>query len=71
MNCKCLKTVLRKIYGPKKDELNGNLRVLHNVKLRVLCKSPKFETRNFGSYNVLGNKRNACRIFLGNPLGKL
>jgi hypothetical protein len=32
--------VLRKIYGPKRDEVTGEWRKLHNGELYNLCSSP-------------------------------
>jgi hypothetical protein len=32
--------VLRRIFGPKRDEMTGEWRKLHNEELRDLCSSP-------------------------------
>jgi hypothetical protein len=32
--------VLRRIFGPKRDEVTGEWRKLHNEELRDLCSSP-------------------------------
>jgi hypothetical protein len=32
--------VVRRIYGPKRDEVTGGWRKLHNEQLRDLCPSP-------------------------------
>jgi hypothetical protein len=32
--------VLRRIFGPKRDEVNGKWRKLHNEELHILCSSP-------------------------------
>jgi hypothetical protein len=32
--------VLRRIFGPKRDELTGEWRKLHNEELRAFCSSP-------------------------------
>jgi len=32
--------VLRRIYGPKRDEVTGEWRKLHNKKLHDVCSSP-------------------------------
>jgi hypothetical protein len=32
--------VLRRIFGPKRDKVTGELRQLHNEELRDLCSSP-------------------------------
>jgi hypothetical protein len=34
--------VLRRIFGPKRDEVTGEWRRLHYVKLYALCSSPRF-----------------------------
>jgi hypothetical protein len=34
------KRVLRRIFGPKRDEVTGDLRILHNEELRNLYTSP-------------------------------
>jgi hypothetical protein len=34
------KKVLRRIFGPKRDEVTGGWRKLHNEELRDLCSSP-------------------------------
>jgi hypothetical protein len=34
------KRVLRRIFGPKRDEVTGNWRRLHNEELNDLCSSP-------------------------------
>ena len=34
------KRVLRRIFGPKRDELTGELRQMHNDELNNLCSSP-------------------------------
>jgi hypothetical protein len=36
----CLRTVLRKIFGPKRDEVTGEWRKLHNEELRDLHSLP-------------------------------
>jgi hypothetical protein len=36
----CLKTALRRIFGPKRDEISGSWRKLHNEELRNLYYSP-------------------------------
>jgi hypothetical protein len=33
-------TVLRRIFGPKRDEVTGEWRKLHNEELSDLCSSP-------------------------------
>jgi hypothetical protein len=64
--------VLRKIFGPKRDEIIGGWRKLHNEELHNLycslsiiriIKSRKM--RWAGHVARMGEKRNAYRIFVG------
>jgi hypothetical protein len=64
--------VLR-IFGPKRDEVTGGWRKLHNEELRNLYSSPndevkKDETGRACSTNV--GEVNACRILEGKPKRK-
>jgi hypothetical protein len=34
--------VLRRIFGPKRDEVTGEWKKLHNEELHILCSSPKY-----------------------------
>jgi hypothetical protein len=58
--------VLRRIFGPKRDEVTGEWRKLHNKKLRHLCSSPSIiriiKTRMMrwvGHVARMGEKRSA------------
>jgi hypothetical protein len=60
--------VLRKIFGPKRDEVTGDWRKLHNEELRDLYCSPSIITiiksrrrRRAGHVARMGEKRNARR----------
>jgi hypothetical protein len=71
------KSVLRRIFGPKRDEVTGGWRKLPNAKLRNLYASPSIirmiKSRRMGwAENVarMGEKRNAYRILMGKPEGK-
>jgi hypothetical protein len=65
------------IFGPKKDELTGRCRKLHNVELRDLYSSPSI-TRMIKSRSMrwaghvarMEEKRNAYRLLVGKPEGK-
>jgi hypothetical protein len=69
--------LLRRIFGPKRDEVTGGWRKLHNEELRDLYSSPSI-IRIIKSRRVrwarhvarMGEKRNACRLLLGKPEGK-
>jgi hypothetical protein len=69
--------VLRRIFGPKRDEVSGEWRKLHNEELRDLYPSPSiirlFKSRRMrwaGHVARMGEKRNAYRLLVGNPEGK-
>jgi hypothetical protein len=64
--------VLRRIFGPKKDEVSGDWRELHNEELHNLYSSSntirimKSRTmRRAGHVAQMGEKRNAYRILVG------
>jgi hypothetical protein len=69
--------VLRRIFGPKEDDMTGGCRKLHNADLRKLCSLPSVfrmikSRRMRWAKNVarMGEKRNAYRILVGKPDGK-
>jgi hypothetical protein len=69
--------VLRRIFGPKRDEVAGDWRKLHNEELHRLYSSPSIirmiksrRMRCAGHVARMGEKRNAYRILVGNPEGK-
>jgi hypothetical protein len=64
--------VLRRIFGPKRDEVTGKWRRLHNEELNDLYSSPNIiwviKSRNMrwaGHVARIGDRRGAYRIFLG------
>jgi hypothetical protein len=68
--------VLRRIFGPKKDEVTGGWRKLHNEELHNLSSSPNIHVirmmkskgmRRGRACNTNGWKRNTCRILVGKP----
>jgi hypothetical protein len=66
--------VLRRIFGPKKNEVTGEWRKLHNVELRDLYSSPSIiriiksrRMRWAGHVAGMGEKRNAYRLLVGKP----
>jgi hypothetical protein len=69
--------VLRRIFGPKRDEVKGDLRKLHNEELHNLYSSPniirmiKSKTMRLARYvSRMGAMRNAYRILVGRHEGK-
>jgi hypothetical protein len=64
--------VLRRIFGPKRDELTGEWKKLHNEELHDLYSSPSIikiikSRRMSGSCRTTGEKRNAYRLLVGKP----
>jgi hypothetical protein len=69
--------VLRRIFGPKRDEMARGRRKLHNEELRILYSSPSIirmikgrRMRWAGHVARMEEKRNAYRILVGKPEGK-
>jgi hypothetical protein len=69
--------VLRKIFGPKRDEVTGDWRKLHNEELRDLYSSPSIiriiksrRMRCADHVARMGEKRSAYRFFVEKPEGK-
>jgi hypothetical protein len=69
--------VLRSIFGPKRDEVTGDWRKLHNEDLHNLYSSPSIikmiksrRMRWAGRVARMGDKRNAYRILVRKPEGK-
>jgi hypothetical protein len=74
--------VLRRIFGPKRDEVTGECRKLHNEEHRDLYSSPSIiriirsrRTRWAGHVTRMGEKRNVYRLLVGKrerkrPLGR-
>jgi hypothetical protein len=69
--------VLRRIFGPKRDEVTGEWRKLHNEQLCDLYSSPSIirlinsrRMRWAGHVARMGEKRNAYRLLVGKPTGK-
>jgi hypothetical protein len=66
-----------RIFGPKRDEVTGDWRELHNEVLHSLYSSPSIiiiinsrRMRWTGHAARMGEKRNAYRILVGKPEGK-
>jgi hypothetical protein len=63
---------LWRIFGPKRDEVTGGWRKLHNEELHNLYSSPSQvkEDEVDGACSTNGEKRNVYRILAGKPEGK-
>jgi hypothetical protein len=69
--------VLRRIFRPKRDEVTGEWRKLHNEELHDLYSSPSIiriiksrRMRWAGHVARMEEKRNAYRLLVGKPEGK-
>jgi hypothetical protein len=69
--------VLRKIFGPKRDEVTGEWRKLHNEQLHILYSSPNFirqiksrRMRWVGHVACMGEDRDVYKVLMGKPEGK-
>jgi hypothetical protein len=73
----CENRALRRIFGPKRDEVARGWRTLHNEKLRNLYASPVIirvnksrKMRWAGHVMQMREMRNVYNIFVGKPEGK-
>jgi len=69
--------VLRRIFGPRRDEVTGEWRKLHNEELNDLNSSPNIvrviksrRMRWAGHVARMGEERGVYRVLLGNPEGR-
>jgi hypothetical protein len=69
--------VLRRIFGPKRNEVTGEWRRLHNEELNDLYSSPNIireiksrEMRWVGHVARMGEERGAYRLLVGRPEGR-
>jgi hypothetical protein len=69
--------VLRRVFGPKRDEVTGEWRKLHNEELHDLYSSPnifwvKKSKKNeiCWSCSTMRERRGVCRVLVGKPEGK-
>jgi hypothetical protein len=69
--------VLRRIFGPKRDDVTGDWRKLHNEELHNLYSSPNIirmiksrRMRWAGYVARMGKKRNAYRLCWGSQKGR-
>jgi hypothetical protein len=70
-------SVLRRIFGPERDEVTGDWRKLHNGELHNLYLSPdiirhiKSRRMRWAGYVIrVGEGRNLYRVLVGKPEGK-
>jgi hypothetical protein len=69
--------VLRRIFGPKRDEVTGEWRRLHNKELHALYSSPNImqviksrRLRWAGHVARMGERRGAYKALVGKPEGR-
>jgi len=69
--------VLRRIFGPRRDEVTGEWRRLHNKELNDLYSSPNIvqviksrRMRWAGHVACMGEERGVCRVLVGKPEGR-
>jgi transcription termination factor 2 len=63
--------VLRRIFGPKRDEVTGSWRKLHKEELPSIIRMIKSRRMRWAGHIArMGQKRNAYRILVGKPEGK-
>jgi hypothetical protein len=70
--------VLRRIFGPRRDEVTEDWRRLHNEEINVLYSSPNIvrviksrRMRWAGHVARMGEERGVYRVFVGKPEGKI
>jgi hypothetical protein len=69
--------VLRRIFGPRREEITGEWRRLHNEELNVLYSSPNIvrviksrRMRWAGHVAHMGQERGVYRVLVGKPVGR-
>jgi hypothetical protein len=69
--------ILRRIFGPKRDEVTGEWRKLHNEELHNLYSSPDIirqvnsrRMRWAGHVARMGEERKVYKVWVGKPEGK-
>jgi hypothetical protein len=68
---------LRRIFGPKRDEVTGQWRKLHNQEPHILYSSPDIiiliksrRMRCAGLMSRVGDEKKVYRVLVGKPEGK-
>jgi hypothetical protein len=66
--------VLSRIFGPRRDEVTGEWRKLHNEELHILYSSPNIirkiksrRMRRAGHVACMGEEKNVYRVLMGKP----
>jgi len=69
--------MLRRIFGPRRDEVTGEWRRLHNEKVNDLYSSPNIvrviksrRMRTAGHVARMGEERGVYRVLVGKPEGR-
>jgi hypothetical protein len=67
--------VLRRIFGPKRDEMTGKWRKLHDEELRNLYLSPDRQIKSrrmrwAGHVARMGEERKVYKVLVGKPEGR-
>ena len=69
--------VLRRIFGPRRDEVTGKWRILHNEELNNLYSSPNIvrviKSRRMGwagHVARMGEEREVYKVLVGKPEGR-
>jgi hypothetical protein len=69
--------ILRRMFGPKRDEVKGECRKLHNEELHILYSSPnivrQIKSRKIkwaGNVARMREEKNVYRVLMGKPEGK-
>jgi hypothetical protein len=60
----------RRIFGPKRDEVTGEWRKLHNEELRIIRMIKSRRMRWVGHVARMGENGDAFRLLVGKPEGK-
>jgi hypothetical protein len=70
-------TVLKRIVGPRRDEITGYWRKMHKEELQLLYSSPNIirrskssTMRSVGHVARMGEKRKVYRVLVGKPEGR-